>query len=206
MVNVQKRDELLKICFKLWKDSSDEYLENVDEDLEDLIKDTMRYRRYHCFLVGEAAINLLEKNYELLNLVDNDSIDYYKVLYISSLLHDIKKIDKKHGKAASKWLKDKKERLNILSDEEFQAVRLLIKYHNMKSKKKVKLLEEDPLDEVLKLLFILMISDKLSKLIDESNYRIIDGEEKDNVFQKVFSEYNKCTEDRLKDKLVGFQV
>lgn len=85
-----KKKELLKLSNDLWNRSRDEYSQIYSD--EDVYKDIIDYRQYHCKIVADLAIEMFNEYYNKL-FEDNDINDTIKnSLYFACLVHDIKKL------------------------------------------------------------------------------------------------------------------
>ena len=82
-----KKKELLKLSNDLWNKSRDEYLQIYSD--EDVYKDIMDYRKYHCKIVADLAIEMFDEFYSQL-FADSDTRK--NSLYFACLVHDIKKL------------------------------------------------------------------------------------------------------------------
>ena len=74
-----KKKELLKLSNDLWNRSRDEYSQIYSD--EDVYKDIMDYRQYHCKIVADLAIEMFNEYYNKL-FEDNDINDTIKTHYI----------------------------------------------------------------------------------------------------------------------------
>ena len=105
---ITTKEELSELAYKLWKASSDEYkdkLSSFQEQIKSLYGEAMKYRRIHCAIAGEIAIKIyLKKQQGLKGGEENELNDELKLLYFATLIHDIKKFDKKHSKIGAKWI------------------------------------------------------------------------------------------------------
>ena len=157
---ITTKEELSELAYKLWKVSSDEYkskLSSFEEQIKNLYTEAMKYRRIHCAIAGEIVIKIYfhmkkEKIY-------NDEL---KILYFATLIHDIKKFDKKHSKMGAKWISYNLRKLVNIQEKDLQEICNLVRFH------------KGTINEYSnELLEILQISDKESRNIEKELFKII---------------------------------
>lgn len=127
---ITTKEELSELAYKLWKSSSDEYkdkLSSFEEQIKNLYTEAMKYRRIHCAIAGEIVIKMyLEREKTLKKEEYNDEL---KILYFATLIHDIKKFDKKHGKMGAKWISYNLRKFVNIQEEELQEICNLVRFH-----------------------------------------------------------------------------
>ena len=104
---INTKEELSELAYRLWKSSSDEYkdkLSSFEEQIKNLYTEAMKYRRIHCAIAGEIAIKIYLKRQGLKGGEENELNNELKLLYFATLIHDIKKFDRKHSKIGAKWI------------------------------------------------------------------------------------------------------
>ena len=157
---ITTKEELSELAYKLWKVSSDEYkskLSSFEEQIKNLYTEAMKYRRIHCAIAGEIVIKIYfhmkkEKIY-------NDEL---KILYFATLIHDIKKFDKKHSKMGAKWISYNLRKFVNIQEKDLQEICNLVRFH------------KGSINEYSnELLEILQISDKESRNIEKELFKII---------------------------------
>lgn len=157
---ITTKEELSELAYKLWKVSSDEYkdkLSSFEEQIKNLYTEAMRYRRIHCAIAGEIVIKIYldMKKEEIYN-------DELKILYFATLIHDIKKFDKKHSKIGAKWISYNLRKFVNIQEEELQEICNLVRFHKGSIK-----------EYSNELLEILQISDKESRSVEKELFKII---------------------------------
>jgi len=157
---ITTKEELSELAYKLWKVSSDEYkskLSSFEEQIKNLYTEAMKYRRIHCAIAGEIVIKIYfdmkkEKIY-------NDEL---KILYFATLIHDIKKFDKKHSKMGAKWISYNLRKFVNIQEKDLQEICNLVRFH------------KGSINEYSnELLEILQISDKESRNVEKELFKII---------------------------------
>ncbi|MGM9979680.1 MAG: HD domain-containing protein [Clostridium sp.] len=157
---ITTKEELSELAYKLWKVSSDEYkskLSSFEEQIKNLYTEAMKYRRIHCAIAGEFVIKIYfdmkkEKIY-------NDEL---KILYFATLIHDIKKFDKKHSKMGAKWISYNLRKFVNIQEKDLQEICNLVRFH------------KGSINEYSnELLEILQISDKESRNVEKELFKII---------------------------------
>ena len=143
---------------------------------KDLYKNAMQYRKYHSKLVSDIALEILYLHV----MPDLQKVEQAEdILYLASLLHDIKKFDEKHNKAGAKWFMENIDEYLDIDEESKKYIRKLISKHKLGAKlKKYK-------NELLYLILIIRVSDKLSKLKEKANYSCIKEEQIREIISKV---------------------
>lgn len=143
---------------------------------KDLYKNAMQYRKYHSKLVSDIALEILYLHV----MPDLQKVEQAEdILYLASLLHDIKKFDEKHNKAGAKWFMENIDEYLDIDEENKKYIRKLISKHKLGTKlKKYK-------NELLYLILIIRVSDKLSKLKEKANYSCINEEQIRDIISKV---------------------
>lgn len=143
---------------------------------KDLYKNAMQYRKYHSKLVSDIALEILYLHV----MPDLQKVEQAEdILYLASLLHDIKKFDEKHNKAGATWFMENIDEYLDIDEESKKYIRKLISKHKLGAKlKKYK-------NELLYLILIIRVSDKLSKLKEKANYSCIKEEQIREIISKV---------------------
>lgn len=144
----------------------------------DLYKNAMQYRKYHSKLVSDIALKILSLNSQVIpELQQVEQVE--DVLYLACLLHDIKKFDEKHNKVGAKWFMENIDEYLDIDEESKKYIRKLISKHKLGAKlKKYK-------KELLYLILVIRVSDKLSKLKEKANYSCINEEQIRDIISKV---------------------
>ena len=128
---ITTKEELSALAYKLWKASSEEYknkLPYFEENIKNLYSEAMKYRRLHCSIAGEIAIKIyLERQGE--NTLEGALSYELKILYFSTLVHDIKKFDRKHSKMGAKWLKLNLRKYINIEEESLEEICNLVRFH-----------------------------------------------------------------------------
>ena len=125
--DINTKEEVLSLAYELWKLSADEYKGNfshIDSIFRTLYSEGMKYRRIHCTIAGEIALKEYY-NGNISNTLDRDG----KILYFSTLVHDIKKFHKKHSRVGAKWINDNLKYFVVINNEDLEEICCLIKYH-----------------------------------------------------------------------------
>lgn len=159
----------------------------------------MKGREEHCKKVSQIALLLFENIYKksLIDINDKEKDYEKKVLYISSLLHDVKKYKKKHHIAASEYVKKK---LTEIDKDEMEDIGIIIKGHN--SEDDIKFIYDSKKissNNLIKLILIIRYADKLSKLDNYNDEESINekikkvNNESKHIIQKI-----GCEEEMLK--------
>lgn len=177
------KENLLRLSNILW-DKSRELYEQI-YDNEDSFKDIMDYRQLHSKIVADLALNMFDKYF--LKLFDSANPAYRPSLYFACLVHDVKKLDKKHNLAGARFLLDNKDVLNSTLYD-LELVFCLTNYHSADKKgKDLEYINEirNLNDEIKLLLLFTRLSDKLSKLVVKSSYREISPQEVDVILNKI---------------------
>ena len=163
---ITTKEELSELAYKLWKASSDEYkdkLSSFQEQIKSLYSEAMKYRRIHCAIAGEIAIKIyLKKQQGLKGGEENELNDELKLLYFATLIHDIKKFDKKHSKIGAKWININLKKYINIKEGELEEICNLVRYH------------KGSINEYnSELLEILQTSDEESKKIEKEFFKIV---------------------------------
>lgn len=169
------------------------------------------YRKIHCKIVADLGKDMFNSNFGYLNLNEN-RMYLENVLYLSSLIHDIKKFNKKHGTYGANWIISKltdneyciRNNIPILSLDICNDVFMLIKFHKSKSIEKTIIndfnSESYLVNENIKiLLFFIRLSDKLSHFVVDSRFKVITEKE---VLKKTNEFLIKSNENLLEHDLV----
>ena len=172
---------ILKISYDIWDRSMEEYKKTMNECNNITYKDAMKYRYYHSKLTGDIALKLYRKY-----IINKDNRDE-RILYLSALTHDIKKIDKKHIQAGADWIRNNIGDFFEISDDDIEKVALLVRYH----KSSVKKIEHIQDKNILDLILILQIADSLSKFREKSVYKEIDHDKLKKKLIEVIESFNK---------------
>lgn len=172
-------EDILEISYDIWDRSIGEYKNLTDKN--DNYKDAMKYRYYHSKLTGDIALSLYRKY-----ISDKDDMNK-RILYLSAITHDIKKIDKKHSVVGAEWIKNNLKDFFDISDEDVEKVSLLIRYHKS-SMKKIENIEDN---DILNLILILQISDCLSKFREKAVYKEINFEKVRKKLIEVVERFNR---------------
>lgn len=161
---ITTKEELSELAYKLWKKSSDEYknkLSSFEEQIKNLYTEAMKYRRIHCAIAGEFVLKIyFERQKEELNTEDYN--DELRILYFATLIHDIKKFDKKHSKMGAKWISCNLRKFINIQEEDLQEICNLVRFH------------KGSINECSnELLEILQISDKESRRVEKEFFKVI---------------------------------
>lgn len=157
---INTKSEVFSLACELWKLSSDEYksnFSNIDSPFRTLYSEGMKYRKIHCTIAGELALNEYY-NGELSSTLDRNG----KILYFATLVHDIKKFHKKHSKVGARWIKENLKYFVEINKDDLEEICCLIKYHKSN--------DDEYGSELLK---ILQYSDNESKRREKNLYHII---------------------------------
>lgn len=154
-------------------------------------KDIMEYRQLHCRIVADLSCRIYNEYFEGVSKKESN------ILYLAALIHDIKKIDKKHYKKGKKFIKSNLAEVINMSgielEEENKIEKRIVKIVDMhkliddskgneevkKYNKKREMLENENL---INQVFCIRVGDKLSKLEYKGYY---DDEIKDSEYLKV---------------------
>lgn len=123
---INTKEELSELAYRLWKSSSDEYkdkLSSFEEQIKNLYTEAMKYRRIHCVIAGEIVIKIY---FDMKKEIKEEEL---KVLYFATLIHDIKKFDKKHSKMGAKWISYNLRKFVNIQEEELQEICNLVRFH-----------------------------------------------------------------------------
>ena len=123
---ITTKEELSELAYRLWKSSSDEYkdkLSSFEEQIKNLYTEAMKYRRIHCAIAGEIVIKIY---FDMKKEIKEEEL---KVLYFATLIHDIKKFDKKHSKMGAKWISYNLRKFVNIQEEELQEICNLVRFH-----------------------------------------------------------------------------
>lgn len=123
---INTKEELSELAYRLWKSSSDEYkdkLSSFEEQIKNLYTEAMKYRRIHCAIAGEIVIKIY---FDMKKEIKEEEL---KVLYFATLIHDIKKFDKKHSKMGAKWISYNLRKFVNIQEEELQEICNLVRFH-----------------------------------------------------------------------------
>lgn len=171
-------DEILFISYEMWEQSIEEYKKTIDFENNITYKDAMKYRYYHCKLTGDIALNLYRK-------YSNNKDEEVRLIYLAALIHDIKKLHKKHSIAGAEWAEvNLKEYFNI-SNEDVEIVALLIRHHKS-SKRKLDYIDDK---NIINLIILLQIADSLSKFKEKSLYKEVDEEKVSKKLKEVLFKF-----------------
>lgn len=160
---ITTKEELSELAYKLWKSSSDEYkdkLSNLEGQIKNLYTEAMKYRRIHCAIAGEIVIKIyLERK-------KTSNEEYYsnelKILYFATLIHDIKKFDKKHSKIGAKWISYNLRNFVNIKEEELKEICNLVRFH------------KGSINEYSsELLETLQISDEESRKVEKKLFKVL---------------------------------
>lgn len=156
---ITTKEELSELAYKLWKSSSDEYkdkLSSFEEQIKNLYTEAMKYRRIHCAIAGEIVIKIY---FDMKKEIKEEDL---KILYFATLIHDIKKFDKKHSKMGAKWISCNLRKFVNIKEEELQKICNLVRFH------------KGSINEYSnELLEILQKSDEESRKIEKKLFNII---------------------------------
>lgn len=172
---------ILKISYDIWDRSIEEYKKTMNDYNNVTYKDAMKYRYYHSKLTGDIALKLYRKY--IINKNDGNE----RILYLSALIHDIKKIDKKHSLVGADWIRKNIKDFFEMCDEDIEKVALLVRYH----KSSVKKIENIQDENILDLILILQVADSLSKFREKAVYKEIDYDKLKKKLIEVIEGFNK---------------
>lgn len=146
-------EEILKIVYKLWKESTKEYkVQEIEKEHKKIISEAMKYRLYHCKITGKIV---LDKCKEL-------KIQQWRILYFAALTHDIKKFHDNHSIVGGEWLEKNVEKFVEIERRDLKLISFLVKYHKKSNRCPIK---NDI--KFIKMLQLLIEADKLSKKIEK---------------------------------------
>lgn len=153
--DMKSEQEILMVCYSMWKKSIDEYKDGaMDKCYRKYIGEAMKYRWYHCRIVGELALESYNRSVE--NNTINENGQVWKMLYFAALTHDIKKFDHKHSRSGANWIENNINDFLEIDEADINCIYELIRLH------KTKIVEEKEEDFLL-LLRVLQEGDRLSK-------------------------------------------
>lgn len=156
---ITTKEELSELAYRLWKSSSDEYkdkLSSFEEQIKNLYTEAMKYRRIHCAIAGEIVIKIY---FDMKKEIKEEDL---KVLYFATLIHDIKKFDKKHSKMGAKWISYNLKKFVNIQEDELQKICNLVRFH------------KGSINEYSnELLEILQKSDEESRKVERELFKII---------------------------------
>lgn len=203
-------EKIAKACKRLWKDNMKEYLpeekekfsnDNEEDDDEDdnddektIIKDAIRYRRYHSKLVANIAIEIFDDNFKQWAGHKKNEDMFRKTLYTACLLHDIRKLDDYHCFKGAEWVENNISKY-IMCDDYIDDIYQVIRNHSLE-----KDLEGELRPAIKVLVLIIRIADKASKLQENSNYKEI--KKLDKKIRMLFDEAKEYIDDK---KISEFQ-
>ena len=166
------KENLLRLSNILWDKSRELYGEIYEN--EDSFKDIMDYRQLHSKIVADLAVNMFDKYF--LKLLGTADTAYRPSLYFACLIHDVRKLNKKHNLAGARFFLENQGLLTS-SLYDLQLVFCIANYHSADKKGK----DLEYINEIRNL------SDdiKLSKLVLKSHYKEISPEEVDMVLKKI---------------------
>lgn len=125
--SINTKEEILSLAYELWKLSADEYksnFSNIDSPFRALYNEGMKYRRIHCTIAGEIALNVYY-NGSVNSTLDRDG----KILYFSALVHDIKKFHKKHSRVGARWIRENLKYFVEIDEDDLEEICCLVKHH-----------------------------------------------------------------------------
>ena len=93
------KENLLRLSNILWDKSRELYGEIYEN--EDSFKDIMDYRQLHSKIVADLAVNMFDKYF--LKLLGTADPAYRPSLYFACLIHDVRKLNKKHNLAGARF-------------------------------------------------------------------------------------------------------
>lgn len=201
------KKELLRLSNLLWDKSRNNYSKLYEN--EDSYKDIMDYRQLHSKVVADLAVNMFDTYYK--HFYGKAEAYYKSSLYFACLIHDVRKIDKKHNfKGANFFFKHK----NLVSSNlyDIELVFNIVNFHSADKKgtdleyiNKIMNLN----DNVKLLILFTRLSDKLSKLVVKSKYKRISTEDVDDVLNKINNNskelFNSSTKQLIKDIEIEFK-
>ena len=177
------KENLLRLSNILWDKSRELYGEIYEN--EDSFKDIMDYRQLHSKIVADLAVNMFDKYF--LKLLGTADPAYRPSLYFACLIHDVRKLNKKHNLAGARFFLENQGLLTS-SLYDLQLVFCIVNYHSADKKgKDLEYMNEigNLSDDIKLLLLFTRLSDKLSKLVLKSHYKEISPEEVDMVLKKI---------------------
>lgn len=174
-------EDILEISYDIWDRSIEEYKKSINNDNNATYKDAMKYRYYHSKLTGDIALKIYRKY-----IIDKDDMNE-RILYLSALTHDIKKIDKKHSMVGADWVRNNLKDFFDISYEDIEKVALLVRYH----KSSVKKIEHIKDKNILNLILVLQIADSLSKFREKAVYKEISLDKVRKKLIEVIEGFNK---------------
>ncbi|MDY4077639.1 MAG: HD domain-containing protein [Clostridium sp.] len=160
---ITTKEELSELAYKLWKSSSDEYkdkLSSFEGQSKNLYTEAMKYRRIHCAIAAEIVIKIYLERKKTSR--KEEYSDELKILYFATLIHDIKKFDKKHSKVGAKWINYNLRKFVNTKEEELKEICNLVRFHKGS-------INEYPSE----LLEILQISDEESRKVEKKLFETI---------------------------------
>lgn len=192
-------NELMNISDILWVDSIADFQKQIYE------------RKKHCIKVSRISMDLFKyflKNKTLLvneELISEKNEKYLKkILYFSSLTHDIRKFEEDHHIKSAEYVCSELE--YDISEKDLKNINILISAHN--SKEDISFIdnvEKVDEDEMKLLIIIIRLADKISKadnkkdiekkfekVIKQSStfiYEILDEEELNNLKEFIKEKY-----------------
>ena len=193
------KENLLDLSNMLWDMSKREYKEKYKYDA---IKDILIYRRTHSKVTADLAESMFDNNFN--KEYNKDQIKYLKnVLYLASLTHDIRKLDKRHASSGAEWMYKKLQGIRYSYTDETgnfievpivdintsNLVCTLIEMHKGRKSEKINRQEEAINEDIKLLVLFIRLADKLSKLVVESNLRKINVNEINTKVDEVFNKY-----------------
>lgn len=144
---------ILKIAYKLWKESTREYKsQEINEEYKKIISEAMKYRLYHCKITGQIVLDKCKKL----------KIKEWRVVYFAALTHDIKKFHDNHSRVGGEWLKKNVQKFVEIEENNLTYISLLVKHH--KNAKKSSVTNDI---KFMKLLQMLIEADRLSKKMEK---------------------------------------
>lgn len=165
--------DILEISNTIWKKSSDDYKNSLDKEnkLKTVYKDGLKYRYYHCKITADLVLDLYSKN-KIIKAIEQNILAL-KILYMSALLHDIRKFNNKHGVEGAKWIKENLRLFVEIDDEVLECICALVRSHKSTKIETEKVVINDVLIPLKELLYILQISDEASKMKEKIYLREI---------------------------------
>ena len=179
-LNNYSKVDLDNISNVFWQSTKDEYRERDNEKYRKGWKDTMEYRQYHCKIVADLALSFHNE----VNYLDIDE----NLLYISCLLHDVRKIEKSHNIMGEKYLKKSFIAKEYFTEEDIRKIATFIKYHKgskidmSREAFSISITEK----EFKYYLLLIRVADKISKLVYMNKYKKLQEEDKNKTKENIY--------------------
>ena len=166
--------------------------ENYEKELEGIVNHSMKVR--------DISLKIAEK----VKLDDRKDI---KLIEIAALLHDIEKPKKNHHKKGSDYIMKKAKKYDEkkdgkfldCGDDEIKLIALIIRHHKGEVEEyNTKCENKEITEKDLRMIEIVRISDKISKLYKEKNIKNKDKIEKTKT--KIQEEINSLIDEGVKEK------